>query len=204
MLREAIWTVGLIAAIAIPTQVGAQAAIQDDEALEDEARSLFEAGRAAYSAARYEAALAYFEQAYNIVRRPALLFNMGAAADRLHMAERALQLYRDYLQALPTASNRGAVERRIAFFEEVVAQNRAQVPTPEETARTVLEDPQRPPADRPSSGGDITSEWWFWTLIAVVVVGAGVGITAGVVASSGQLEAPLPGDFPATMALRLE
>lgn len=32
-------------------------------------------------------------------------------------------------------------------------------------------------------GGDVTGEWWFWTLIGVAVVGAGVGVGVGVVSS---------------------
>ncbi|MDQ3031874.1 MAG: hypothetical protein M3Y87_05605, partial [Myxococcota bacterium] len=45
-------------------------------------------------------------------------------------------------------------------------------------------------------GGDVTGEWWFWTLVGVAVVGAGVGIGAAVVASdAGTPEAPVRGDF---------
>jgi hypothetical protein len=34
------------------------------------------------------------------------------------------------------------------------------------------------------SGGSIFEEWWFWTIIGVVVVGAAVGIAVGVAESS--------------------
>jgi hypothetical protein len=38
--------------------------------------------------------------------------------------------------------------------------------------------------ERPAQGGgDVTGEWWFWTLIGVAVVGAAAGVTVGVVAS---------------------
>lgn len=55
-------------------------------------------------------------------------------------------------------------------------------------------------------GGDVTQEWWFWTLIGVAVVGAGAGITAGVVASqSGSPSAPVQGDFgPGGVIVALE
>lgn len=33
----------------------------------------------------------------------------------------------------------------------------------------------------PTGGGDVASEAWFWTLIGVLVVGAGVGVTVGVI-----------------------
>jgi acetyltransferase-like isoleucine patch superfamily enzyme len=32
---------------------------------------------------------------------------------------------------------------------------------------------------------EIYEEWWLWTIVGVVVVGAGVGITAGAIASEG-------------------
>jgi len=163
---------------------------QEDPALEDEARSLFQAGRAAYDSARYEAALDYFDRAYSIVARPALLYNMGAAADRLQQSRRALELYRHYLHDMPDAANRASVERRIEFLEGVVRD--------EPSEHVELS------ATHTQPGGDITGEWWFWTLIAVVVVGAGVGITAAVIASTSSVEAPLPGTFPSTMALRWE
>ncbi len=39
----------------------------------------------------------------------------------------------------------------------------------------------------------MAEQWWFWTILGVVVVGAAVGVTLGVVLSGGQ-QAPLPGD----------
>lgn len=56
-------------------------------------------------------------------------------------------------------------------------------------------------------GGDVTQEWWFWTLVGVAVVGAGAGITAGVVASQsgGSPSAPVQGDFgPGGVIVALE
>ena len=55
-------------------------------------------------------------------------------------------------------------------------------------------------------GGDVTGEWWFWTLIGVAVVGAGVGIGAAVIASEdGTTEAPVRGDFgPGGVIIALE
>jgi tetratricopeptide (TPR) repeat protein len=42
----------------------------------------------------------------------------------------------------------------------------------------------------PAAGGDVTSEAWFWVLIGAVAVGAGVGITVGVLASQDPGEGP--------------
>jgi hypothetical protein len=47
------------------------------------------------------------------------------------------------------------------------------------------------PADQPRSG-DVTQQWWFWTLLGVVVVGTGVGIGFGVNAATTP-SGPMPG-----------
>jgi tetratricopeptide (TPR) repeat protein len=191
--------VGLVAPLGASAQ---QQTIQDDATLEDEARALFEAGRTAYEGARYDAALNYFTQAYQIVPRPALLFNMAAAADRLQRSEQALEWYRQYITELPEAPNRQTVERRITFLEGILAEQRSQREQEDDTQTTETQTGPTGPADRPSGGGDITGEWWFWTIIAVAVVGLAVGIGAGVaVSSQSSIEEPIPGDFPATAAL---
>lgn len=38
--------------------------------------------------------------------------------------------------------------------------------------------------EEPASGGDVTSEAWFWVVLAVLVAGAGAGVAAGVVVGS--------------------
>ncbi|MBX3251808.1 MAG: tetratricopeptide repeat protein, partial [Myxococcales bacterium] len=113
MTRRAI-TVCLLLAASVP-RADAQPAAPED-ATQEEARSLFHAGRAAFDVGRYDAALRYFEQSYELSGRPVLLFNLGAAHDRLQHNERALERYRAYLAAMPDAPNRELVERRIAFL----------------------------------------------------------------------------------------
>jgi tetratricopeptide (TPR) repeat protein len=189
-------------AVAIALVVGAAQvahAQQDQETVDAEARSLFEAGRTAYGAGRYEAALRYFDDAYELSRRAGLLFNIASSAERLQQNERALEAYRAYLAAEPEAENRAFVERRIAFLES----RATEVATPEEAAATVATEPRGAPvAPLTDSGGDVTGEWWFWTIIAAVVVVAAVGIGVGVAlgADSGVQE-PLAGDLPVVMAL---
>ena len=202
---------GFVLPGAVLAQDEEEAQIADDPNLENEARNLFEAGRTAYESARYEAALRYFQQAHEIVNRPAMFFNIGAAADRLQRSELALQSYRAYLEAIPEAPNRAFVLRRIEFLEGILEARQSETQTagpvadPGEAAATVVATtPAEGPTDSGTGGGDVTSEWWFWTVIAAVVIGAGVGVTLGVVLTSGQIEEPLPGDFPAVMALRVE
>lgn len=122
---------GIAAALALalalaPADASAQAARAEPSAAvtsarDEEARSLFHAGRAAMSEGRYEDALGYFERAYELSPRAALLFNIGAVAERLRRDRDALEAYRAYLAAAPEAENRLEVERRIALLEEAIA-----------------------------------------------------------------------------------
>lgn len=89
--------------------------------MDAEARALYDAGVVAYEQGRYENALDYFSRAHELSTRPQLLFNIASAADRLRQDQRALDAYRAYLEALPDAENRAAVESRVRILEEQLA-----------------------------------------------------------------------------------
>ena len=145
------------------------------------ARNLFEAGRSAYQSGNYQDGLNYFERAYQESPRPGLLFNIGQAAYRLHVDDKALHAFKSYLDQIPQAPNRGEVEARIRELEQM--NGTGTTPTyvsPEETARsgaaplwawpqsTTAAD-QPPPTSEP-----ITKKWWFWTTLGAIVVGGTV------------------------------
>jgi tetratricopeptide (TPR) repeat protein len=196
MLR-ALSTIGITAGIVAcssgafaqdaPADTGATAEGEADPCAggsqETQARSLFEAGRTAYESARFEQALRHFREAYELCPRPALLFNIGSAADRLHQNELALRSFRDYLAAVPDAPNREFVQNRADDLERAIANDaHAAIVTPVATTQNT----------------DVTGQWWFWTIIAAsVVVVAAVVIGISVAATSGP-EAPLDpnGGFP--------
>jgi tetratricopeptide (TPR) repeat protein len=88
---------------------------------DNEARMLFEAGRVAYSAGRFDDALGYFRRAHEISGRAMLLYNVGSAADKLRQDVIALDAFRRYLEAVPDAENREEVEARVRVLEGVLA-----------------------------------------------------------------------------------
>ncbi|MCX7807199.1 MAG: tetratricopeptide repeat protein, partial [Deltaproteobacteria bacterium] len=77
-----------------------------DEAKDQEARALFQAGQVAFEDGRFEDALQYFRRSYELSGRPALLYNIGLAADRLRRDEEALSAFERYLAEVPDARNR--------------------------------------------------------------------------------------------------
>jgi tetratricopeptide (TPR) repeat protein len=185
----------LLGALALSSPVNAQS---DSE---DHARTYFDAGRVAYADGDFERALDNFQHSYELSHKPMLLYNVGMALDRLRRDEEAIAAYEQYLQAIPTAENRPAVERRLVLLRQSVARARAgKAPSAEETARADLaplaradgqtSSSQAPSApDRPSSV-PIYRKWWLWTSIGLVVAG---GVVAGVLISkSGDSGDPAP------------
>jgi tetratricopeptide (TPR) repeat protein len=197
---------GLAAFLVVAAAAGAEAQ-GADESSDAEARALFNAGQVAYADARFEAALDYFQRAYELSGRAGLLFNVASAAERVRKDELALQAYRKYLEALPNADNRRFVEGRVRFLEDAVASARrseadraekGRVPTPEEAARAAPAEEERFDAGaesrEPREGGSVFGKWWFWTTVAAVVA---AGVVVGVLMASrgaGGTQDPLPGD----------
>jgi len=161
----------------VPPAAEAASASPDDEV----ARGLFQAGKAAYQAGKYEDALSFFEQAHARSGRPELLFNIAQAAERLRQDQKALEMFRAYLSQVPNAANRVEVEARIKQLEQWVAeQNKdaapvapiAVAPTPAETAEqapSAQDDAAYTEGD--SQSAPVTEKWWFWTGIGAVVLG---------------------------------
>jgi hypothetical protein len=169
------------------------ASARADEKSDAEAKALFQAGREAFDGGRYEVALARWQDAYDLSGRTALLYNIGLAHDRLRHDGEALSAFKTYLAQIPQADNRDEVEGRIRALEaaqrereEVATPPAVAVPTAEEAARRAPLERARQearPAPRTESREDrsVTSKWWFWTGVGLVVAG---GIVAGVAVAS--------------------
>ncbi|TNE49149.1 MAG: hypothetical protein EP343_12775 [Deltaproteobacteria bacterium] len=57
--------------------------------------------------------------------------------------------------------------------------------------KTVIVRRPPPPIRQPGTSQPVTKKWWFWTIIGVAAVGAGVGVVAGVLSQPSRKE----GDF---------
>lgn len=174
-------------AVALVVQFAATTAMAQapsaSEAHDEEARALFEAGRAAFAEGRYEEALERFRASYTLSPRPTLLYNIGHAADRLRRDDEALEAFGQYLAALPDAPNRAEVESRVAAIRAAR----------EATEGAATASPIEPTLEREEPANENLAEaWWLWTIVGVVVVGAGVGIGVGVAVSTPAQ--PAPGD----------
>lgn len=115
--------------LALPLPLSAQEAAEAAEAnaaseaaANDEARSLYEAGAAAFSDGRFQDALTYWRNSYDLSGRAELLHNIGIAHDRLGQRDEAIARYGAFLAERPDAENRAYVERRIAQLEAQAAE----------------------------------------------------------------------------------
>jgi hypothetical protein len=100
---------------------------------DQEARELFEKGRAAYEDGNYRDAWDYFRQAFLLSKRPELLYNVGQAADRLRMDREAVDAFKLYVKRRPDADNRREVENRIRALQEQLGEDPADAVEASET-----------------------------------------------------------------------
>jgi tetratricopeptide (TPR) repeat protein len=134
-----------------------------------EARGLFKAGEAAFSEGRFDAAIEYFQRAYELSHRPILLLNIASAADRMRNDALSLEALEHYLADVPDAENRGQIEARITILREQLAQKERAT----STAEAAPESARVQPAAEQKGREQPKSRVWPW-----VVTGAGAAMLA--------------------------
>jgi tetratricopeptide (TPR) repeat protein len=116
-----------------------------------EAQATFQAGLIAYEAGRYQSALDNFERAYELSQRPALLYNVGLAAERLRNDARAVSAYERFLVEVPDAPNADQVRARLDVLRRSIAER-------EETERRLREATVASPDASPDTSPEAASE----------------------------------------------
>lgn len=160
-----------------------------------DARAAFAAGSNAFEEGAYDGALRLFEHSYELSGQPELLYNIGHCHDRLRNDRQAVASFEAYLEARPNAETRTAVEQRLSILRERVAQHDEQAEQLEAAEQRAMDSErerlllQNAPSEERTP---IVREWWFWTIVGVVVVGATIGIVAAT--RDPGVESPMPGD----------
>jgi tetratricopeptide (TPR) repeat protein len=95
--------------------LGSAMEVQAQVSADEEARQLFEQGRQAYDAGRYDEAAAAFRRAYLLSGRPALLYNIGQSELRGEHHDEALEAFEGYLRQATDddPARRSEVEERV-------------------------------------------------------------------------------------------
>jgi hypothetical protein len=98
----------------------------------DKAREYFQAGAQAYAVGEFAAATQAFEQAYQLVPRPAVLFSIAQAERKQYFLEhqpehllKAISLYKRYLDEEPQAARKTDAAQALSELEPLAAQTAA-------------------------------------------------------------------------------
>lgn len=175
--REAFFAFAFCAALS----AGAAQAQPSVNPADQVAREHFMRGRDAFSLGDFALAAREFDQAYQLSRRPQLLYNIGTAYERLHNWNEANVAFHRYLDEVPGAPDRPEVEARLRMIE-VELQHQAealQTPTQTNTRVVVVERPVVVQAE--------PSRPWrtaFFISGGLTVLAGGVTLAVGLLADS--------------------
>lgn len=111
----------------------------------ERAKRYFEGGKDAYEAGQYLAAIAAFEEVLRLAPRPPVLFTLAQACRLQHVVdkdparlERAVQLYRQYLDEVPRGGRRDHAVRHLAALEPLLSRGSSARVAPSAPRRTQL------------------------------------------------------------------
>lgn len=145
-----------------------------DDASLRAAKRHFERGEKVFALGKFEEALDHYQKAYDAKPLGAFLFNIGQCHRNLNDYDAAIFSFKKYLKLEPEASNREKVEELIEELEQKKAEA--------ESRKLGLVKPPRRTGEEPPlvDGGarPFYKKWWFWTGVAVVAGGVGVGVYA--------------------------
>jgi tetratricopeptide (TPR) repeat protein len=171
-------------------------------AADPSARTYAERAKVHYALGEFIDAAKEYQEAYRLQQDPAFLYN---AAQSLRLAgenERALVLYRNYIQFYPDEPNVAEVRAQIAKLRQAIAAAPASRNAP--PAKTAAEPPPPAPAatsepapsvERPRPAAPsatlvatapppprnkkpLYKQWWPWTIAAVVLAGGAAAAVA--------------------------
>ena len=186
----------------LPSLALAEAGGGDRAADRERAAAVYEEALREFNLGQFDNAVEGLTEAYRIYPHASFLFNIGQCHSELDDHERAIFFYRRYLAEAPDAENRDEVESLIAAEETALEEPADDAPTPgeeptdgdtvapvgDEASPETTEDGE--PAPEVVEPRPIYREWWFWTLLGVVVAGAVAGTALGM--TMGAPETVLP------------
>jgi tetratricopeptide (TPR) repeat protein len=181
MTRILTWGLALAVLVALPVEVAAK---KPSRRAMRKARRLYKQGQRFYKRERFVSAAKHFERGYDFDPRPAFLINAAQAYRAGKQPQKALTLYRKFVEVAPKSRLRGQVDGLIVELEKELAPKPKPAITPKPVPDFVKPLPPKPAPKTASRSTPFYKKWWFWTAVAgVVVVGTATGV--GVAAASG-------------------
>lgn len=161
------------AAFVLATLLFAQPSLagEDDKA---RAFALFEQSEEHYKAGELEKAQALLLEAYSLDPNPVLQYNLGRVYEAMGKLQEAATAFRAFLDGMPEASDRGAIERRIEAIEQQIRE-RESLRKSRERERTGGRYPPKPaPKQEPAPVAPSLAPWIVTGVGAVILVGGAV------------------------------
>jgi tetratricopeptide (TPR) repeat protein len=150
-----------------------------------DAKAHYERATAHFAVGEFAKAADEYQEAYKLKPDPALLYNAAQSYRLSGNNDRALILYRNYVQLYPNEPNVDDVRNQIAKLKDAIAaQDKAKTNPP--TSTVEVKPASTPVAAQPTKREEyhrpIYKKWWLWTIVGGVVV-AGV-VTGAVLATT--------------------
>lgn len=169
-----------------------------------EAKALFQEANAHFAVGEFSDAGRKYQEAYKLKPDAALLYNAAQSYRLGGDSQKALVLYKNYVQFYPKAPNVEVVRQQITKLEEAIAATEsAKTAPPRGTAEHAEPEPTKPPETKPPEPTPapvattqppppsdhptpLYKKWWLWTIVGgVVVVGVVVAVAVAVTTESG-------------------
>ena len=139
---------------AFPAFAAAQEPANPPADVDERARAHFQSGRAYFDTADYESALREFNQAYALSHRPALLYNIYAAHERLGNLEEAIRYLERYLAEGGEIPDRATLEVRLRNLRARVADASASTASTSTSTSTGTGASREPAGEEPTPRSD--------------------------------------------------
>ncbi len=145
----------------------------DDPAMRS-AKRHFDRGEKLFALGKFDEALDEYQKAFDAKPLPGFLFNIGQCYRNLGDYDQAIFSFKKYLKLEPDASNKDAVEKLIDQLEEKKERGEGEKLVRKKPREETEPEPEKPTP--PVEHKPFYKTWWFWTGVAVVSVGGGVGV----------------------------
>ena len=133
------------------------------------AKRHFDRGEKLFALGKFDEALDEYQKAFDAKPIPVFLFNIGQCYRNLGDYQQAIFSFKKYLKLEPDAPDKEKVEKLIDDLEEKQERGDGQ--------KFVQKKDEPPPPPPPKQGSTpIYKKWWFWTGVAVVGAGGGLGV----------------------------
>jgi tetratricopeptide (TPR) repeat protein len=181
-----------------------------------DAREHYLKAQSHYAVGEFVEAGEEYQTAYKLKNDPALLYDAAQSFRLGGKLEKALILYRNYLQFYPDEAAAPMVKQRIAELKEAIASSEhaktspPTTPVPANTEPTSTTGNATAPAQTTSTPALVQTtetapapkktptykKWWVWTIVGgVAAAGVGVGLGLGLTSGGTQHLNPTLGDF---------